>query len=63
MGKKSKRKRQGHPARVSPLRVLSGGGEPNARPPADPFRSGDVPLEGRPEYEAQMAAWHEAGCP
>jgi hypothetical protein len=47
---KRKRRRQGHPARVSPLRVLES---------AD----AGVPLEGRPEYEAHMAAWRKHGCP
>jgi len=51
VGKKRKRKPQGHPARVARLRAIDGGVKPSK------------PLAGRPEYEAHMQAWREAGCP
>jgi hypothetical protein len=42
------------------LKVLEGGREPNAVP--GPSQK-SVPLEGRPEHTAHMAAWRAAGCP
>lgn len=60
MGKQRRREEREERQR---LKLLQGGGEPNATPPSDPFPHGAVPLEGRPEYEAHMAAWRAAGCP
>lgn len=52
---KGKRKRERAERRR--MKLLQGGGEPNAGK-VDP-----APLEERPEYIANMRAWHEAGCP
>lgn len=51
---KGKRKRERQDRRK--LRVLKGGGEPDAIP-------GETDLESRPEYQAHMAAWRAAGSP
>lgn len=44
------------------LKLLEGGGEPNAAPASHPFPRGAVPLEDRPEYQAQMTAWKASGA-
>jgi hypothetical protein len=56
MGKQRRRAERG--ARRK-LRLIQGGGEGG---PAAPNPNA-VPLEGRPEYEAHMAAWRKHGCP
>lgn len=61
MAKRRSRKiKGGHPAKRSRLRSIDGGAEPLAD---DPRQGPSVPLEGRPEYEAHMAAWRKHGCP
>lgn len=40
------------------LKLLQGGGESPTARQEDP-----APLEGRPEYVANMEAWRAAGCP
>lgn len=56
----SKGKRKAERAERRRLKLLEGGGEPNAPPPSDPF---GAPLEGRPEFVAHMRAWRDAGEP
>lgn len=41
------------------LRAMDGGGEGGESERSQK----SVPLEGRPEYEAHMAAWRKHGCP
>lgn len=60
----SKGRRKRERAERRRLKVLEGGGEPNAPAAAVPFpREGVTPLEKLPEYLAHMQAWREAGCP
>ena len=42
------------------LRVIQGGGEPDAPSPPE---IGTVPIQDRPEYQAHMQAWRDAGEP
>jgi hypothetical protein len=56
-----KARRKAERAERRRLKLLQGGGEGGQ---AAERKSPDaVPLEGRPEYEAHMAAWRAAGEP